>query len=225
MARLIEFQADALIKGLDTLRGAQLPYAGAQALKQLGWQLKQHHREWMASGGFENPVQRTLTSPKYEASGLELRFFLNTDNAGGQSASEYIYPVTPEGGTRKSALETRFNTKLKDKGILKKFAVPNLSGRGVRINKYGNMSPGQYAQVKEGLLNRPSIYFLLNERQGRLRPGIYQRRADRTLNNLFNLVSQVPRVNAKYDFFGITDTFAKERLPKLLSDALDRAIR
>jgi len=230
MARLIEFQADALIKGLDALRGAQLPYAGAQALKQLGWQLKQHHREWMASGGFDNPVPFTLSSPRYTPDGLELRFFISDDGAKGQSPATYLYPVTTEDGGSKQVYATRFAKALQKEGISRLHPIPYLGGRGVRINNYGNMQPSQYTQTLAGLKRNDGTYFSIPDDRsarplrGKLKRGIYQRKG-RSLFMLFGYVSTLPRVNAKYDFFGITDTFAKARLPKLLSDALDRALR
>lgn len=231
MTRVIEFQADEIIKNLDAIRGAQLPFAGKQALSQLGWGLKQHHKEWMASGGFEKPVPFTLASPLYKVEGLELRFFLNPDGPKGQAPATYIYPVsTDNGGGRKPIYQTRFATGIRKIGITNLHPIPFLEGKGVRTNSYGNMTPVQYQQVLGGLKTKPSTYFSKpDNRSSRksspaLKPGIYQRKG-RSLFMLFGYESKLPTVQTKYDIFGITDTYVRKNFPKLLSDALDRAIR
>jgi hypothetical protein len=231
VTRIIEFQASEVIKNLDAIRGAQLPYAGKQALSQLGWGLKQHHKEWMSSGGFEKPVPYTLASPKYAVDGLELRFFLNPDGSKGQAPATYIYPVSTEnGGGRKPVYQTRFAWGIRKLGITNLHPVPYLQGKGVRTNTYGNMTPGQYQQVLAGLKTKPSTYFSKpDNRSARktssaLKPGIYQRKG-RSLFMLFGYESTLPTVQTKYDMIGISEAYISKNFPKLLSDALDRAIR
>lgn len=233
MTRVIEFQADEIIKNLDAIRGAQLPYAGKQALNQLGWNLRKHHKEWMSSGGFEKPVPFTLASPRHNVEGLELRFFLNPDGPKGQAPATYIYPVSTEnGGGRKPIYQTRFATGIRKIGITKLHPIPFLEGKGVRTSKvYGNMLPTQYASVLKGLQKKPSVYFSVpDNRSARpastyLKPGIYERKSRSVLYMLFGYKSTLPTVQTKYDIFGITDTYVRKNFPKLLSDALDRAIR
>lgn len=232
MARSIEFDARRVLGRLNALQSTQINYAGGQALKQLGWDLRAHHRQWMSSGGFENPVPFTLSSPRYRADGLELYFSISTDGAKGQDPARYLYPVsTQDGGGRKPVYQTRFAKFLQKDGITRLHPIANIGGRGVRTNGFDNMVPGQYTQVKAGLKNRQgSAYFSVPDNRStrrtpaHLRPGIYQRKA-RTIDRLFAYVAEVPTVSAKYDFFGLTSSYAQSQFPALLSKALDRAIR
>ncbi len=229
---VIQFDARQVVSRLDALRAVQMRYAGSQALKKLGWELKKHHRQWMESGGFEKPVPFTLTSPRYSAEGLELRFSISTDGAKGQAPASYLYPVsTQDGAGRKPVYQTRFATFLQRKGITNMHPIPFLDGDMVRKNDYGNMRPSQYAQVKAGLKNtRGSSFFSTHDNRstrptpGWLKPGIYQRKG-RSLFMLFGYAPKLPTVPTKYDWFGITDRFARENFPRYLDEALERAIR
>lgn len=233
MTRIIEFQASEVIKNLDAIRGAQLPYAGKQALNQLGWNLRKYHKEWMSSGGFENPVPYTLAGVKHEVNGLEMRFYLSTNGTGGQAPATYIYPVSTENGSgQKPVYQTRFAWGINKIGITNMHPIPYLKGKGVRTSKkYGNMLPTQYAAVLKGLQKKPSVYFSVPDKRSArpastvLKPGIYERKNRSTLYMLFGYKSTLPTVQTKYDMLGMTDTYVRENFPKLLSDALNKAIR
>ncbi len=228
---VIQFDARQVVSRLDALRAVQMRYAGSQALKKLGWELKQHHRQWMESGGFEKPVPFTLTSPRYTADGLELRFRISTDGPKGQAPASYLYPVsTQDGAGRKPVYQTRFATFLRREGITTQHPIPFIGGRGVRVNAYGNMAPSQYSQVKAGLRRDDGSFFSTPDgrksgpKRGNLKPGIYQRKG-RSLFMLFGYAPKLPTVGTKYDWFGITDRFARENFPRYLDEALERAIR
>lgn len=231
MATTIEFTVERLIGRLDALRSTQIKYAGGQAMKQLGWDLKQHHRQRMDEL-FDKPVLFTLTSPRYRADGLELYFRISTDGSGGQDPARYLYPVsTQDIRGRKPVYQTRFAKFLQKDGISTLHPIANIGGRGVRTNTYGNMVPGQYTQMKKGLQRRVgSAYFSVPDNRSarrtptHLKPGIYQRKA-RTIDRLIKYVSPVPTVSTTYDFAGITSDYAAKHLPSLLRQALDRAIR
>jgi hypothetical protein len=109
MARTIEFDAQALIGKIDALRGAQLPFAGNRALRQLGFQLRGELQKEMRDK-FQNPVPFTINSPRYRVDGLELTVSISKDGAKGQDPARYLYPVTAEGGVggSKPAYITRF---------------------------------------------------------------------------------------------------------------------
>ena len=106
MARTIEFETERIFRRLNVLEGTQIKYAGGQALKRLGYELK-HHNEMQMAGRFENPVPYTLSSVGYEANGLELRLYLNKDGSKGNAPATYIYP-TDRGSDSSLAYRTRF---------------------------------------------------------------------------------------------------------------------
>lgn len=228
MAKAIEFEVERLLGRLNALEGTQIKYAGGQAMKRLGFGLREHHALQMA-GRFENPVPFTLSSPRYQADGLDLRVFISRDGAKGQDPGRYLYP-TDRGSDSNTAYTTRFGRALQREGITNRFPVPYIGGRGVRTNTYGNMQPGQYTQVLAGLKRNDGTYFSIpdarrtSSRTTTLKPGIYQRKG-RGLNMLFAYLNTPPSVRQAYDFESITRRYAEQQLPKLLREELAKALR
>lgn len=228
MARLIEFEVERILGRLNALEGSQIKYAGGQAMKRLGFGLREHHALQMA-GRFENPVPFTLSSPRYEADGLDLRIYISPDGPKGQAPATYIYP-TDRGSDSNTAYLTRFGRGLRKLGITTLFPVPYIGGRGVRTNAQGNMVPGQYQQVLAGLKRNDGTYFSVpdarrtSSRTTTLKPGIYQRKG-RGLSMLFGYLSAPPFVRQAYDFERITRRYADQQLPKLLRQEVAKALR
>ena len=235
MARSIEFDVDALIGKVDALRGAQLPFAGNRALKQLGFQLRGELQREMRDK-FENPVPFTLSSPRYRVDGLELTVSISKDGAKGQDPARYLYPVT-QGG---DAYITRFTRAVRALGIVgpEYYAIPFLGGVGVRKNAYENMLPAQYTQTLAGLkVGRGSgkqgsqwRYISIPDnrkapRKGGLKPGIYRIKGRNEVNMLFTYARKHPQVPALFDFEGVVRDRAERILPSLLSKALDDALK
>lgn len=222
MARTVEFSVERIFRRLSVMEGTQIKYAGSQAMKRLGYEAKQHVSQWMAAN-FEDPVAFTLSSPRYTANGLETRMFINSVTKG-NSPSEYLYPVSSDDGAgRKPVFATRFNQKLRSKGLTSMFAVPAKGGEMVRLGRSG-MRSSQYAATLNGLLRQDGSYFILESARGRLRPGIYKRSA-RSVARLFLLLGSPPTVATKFDFGGLVSGYARTRLPQLLNEELRRALR
>lgn len=234
MARSIEFQADALISRIDALRGAQLPFAGNRALRQLGFSLRTELQREMRDK-FENPVPFTISSPRYAVDGLELTVSISKDGAKGQDPARYLFPVTKGG----PAYITRFTRAIRRLGIVdgSYYAIPFLKGVGVRTNSYGNMTPGQYQQTLAGLVAGVGAgkqgsqwrYFSVPDqrkpgRRGGLKPGIYRAKSN-DVQLLFTYARQHPQVPALFDFEGVVARHSQEVLPSLLSRALDDALK
>ena len=242
MARTIEFDVEALIGKLDVLQKVQLPYAGNQALKELGFKMRGELAQYMADV-FENPVPFTLRSPRYAVDGLTLTVSISKDGAKGQDPARYLYPVsTDDGGGGKPAYITRFTKAVRGMGVVDSsyYAIPYLQGRGVRKNAYGNMTPGQYQQVLAGLKaengrtggKRGSSwrYFSVPDQRkpvrrggGNLKPGIYRAKSS-DLQMLFGYARKHPTVPGIFDFAGTVERKSQELLPSLLTKALARAL-
>lgn len=228
MARVIEYDAEALLGRLSILDAAQFTYAGGQAVKRFGYDAKQHHSLQMA-GRFENPVPYTINSPRYEATGLEVRLYLNPDGPKGNAPATYIYPAD-RGSDDSTAYTTRFGKGLRKLGITSLFPVPYTYGRAVRRNAYGNMTPGQYQQTLAGLARNDGTYFSVPDNRssraprGNLPRGIYQRKG-RSVAMLFGYRDSAPSVRQPYAFEDITRRLAQQHLPKLLREELRKALR
>lgn len=237
MARSIEFDAQALIGSIDALRGAQLPFAGNRALRQLGFSLRTELQREMRDK-FQNPVPFTISSPRYAVDGLELTVSISKDGAKGQDPARYLFPVT-QGG---DAYITRFTRAIRRIGVVDAsyYAIPFLKGVGVRLNAYGNMSPGQYQQTLAGLKadggrgvgkrGAQWRYFSVPDQRGgkrptgRLKPGIYRAKSN-DVQLLFTYARQKPQVPALFDFEGVVQRHSQAVLPSLLSKALDDALK
>ena len=229
MTTQITFDAERTIGRLSILEKANFNYAGGQAMKRLGFGLRQHHGLQMA-GRFANPVPFTLASPRYEADGLQVRLYLNPDGPKGTAPATYIYPTDAGDGGVKPAYLTRFGSALSKLNITSQFPIPNLGGSGVRTNAYGNMTPGQYQATLAGLKRQDGTYFSVPDgrrtstRATTLKPGIYQRRG-RGLSRLFGYLPTPPTVRTTYDFLGITTRYADQQVPKLLREELSKVLR
>jgi hypothetical protein len=225
----ITYDAERTIGRLSILEKANFNYAGGQTMKRLGFGLREHHGLQMA-GRFANPVPFTLSSPRYDADGLQVRLYLSTDGPKGNAPATYIYPTDAGDGSGKPAYLSRFARGLSKLNITNQFPIPNIGGSGVRTNAYGNMTPGQYGATLAGLKRQDGTYFSVPDgrrtstRATTLKPGIYQRRG-RGLNRLFGYLPAPPNVRPTYDFLGITTRYADQQVPKLLREELAKVLR
>jgi hypothetical protein len=240
----IEFDVEALLGQLNAIQGTQIKYAGTQAMKRLGYELKQELRQHMASV-FNNPVPFTLASPRYNAQGLETRIYISTDGAKGQDPARYLYPVSTEDGAgAKPAYTTRFTKALRHLGIIDSsyFAVPWKEGRAVPVNAYDNVPASFYQSILQGLVRHGGAkkggptsgyqYFSVPDRRigpsirrtSSLKQGIYRVKG-RDLQYLFGYARRPPIVPTTFDFSGFTFRRAEQILPTLLSQELEKALR
>jgi hypothetical protein len=232
MATQITYDAERTIGRLRILEKANFNYAGGQAMKRLGYGLREHHGLQMA-GRFADPVPFTLASPRYKADGLSVRFYLSTDGPKGNAPASYIYPTDAGDGGAKPAYLSRFARGLSKLNITNLFPIPNIGGTGVRKNIHGNMTPGQYQGVLKGLARQNPAYFSIpdnrrtSKRSTLLKPGIYQRAGtnSRGYNRLFGYIAEPPTVRTAYDFLGITTRYAGQQVPKLLREELAKVLR
>lgn len=233
----IEWDVEKLIGKLDILQKVQIPYAANSALKQLGYQLAKTYLPRDMRDVFENPVPFTTRSISYGVEGMELRLSFSRDGAKGQSPAEYLYPVTPEDSRgKKAALTTRFTKGLRKIGVIdeSRWAVPFMEGRGIRLNAYGNVSPGQYQQVLAGLKTRSESktayrYFSVPDNRGKTRTsslgeGIYRVKGRTDVQLLFTYARSQPRVNTIFDVRTFATQHAGDIFPSMLSNALRQAL-
>jgi hypothetical protein len=230
MARTIEFDVERIFRKLNVLEGTQIKYAAKRSLQRFGFEAQQHLGLQMA-GRFENPVSYTLSSARYDPKIIEdqgsvaLRLYINPDGSGGTAPATYLYP-TDRGSGDSTAYTTRFGKGLSKIGVTNKFPVPYAGGKEVRTNKYGNMLPSQYRETLRDLQTKGSTIFALPNGfpGGLLPPGIYKRRG-RSAYLLFSLLDRPPQVRQAFDFYGITQRLAQQRLPKLIGEELAKALR
>ena len=92
----ITFDAEKLIGRLNILESAQFQYAGSQAMKKLGFELRSElGRNMVASFNRSSPF--TINSPYYRhEGGLTVSIGISPQGDDkGQSPASYLYPLTP----------------------------------------------------------------------------------------------------------------------------------
>ena len=244
MANSIEFDVESLLGQLNAVQATQIKYAGTQAMKRLGYELKQELSQYMAKT-FRDPVPFTLASPRYKATGLETEISISRVGPKGQDPGRYLYPVSTEDGAgTKPAYITRFTKALWAKGIVgrKYFAVPWLDGRAVPTNANGNVPASFYQSTLAGLdrfglaKQRGSTagykFFSVPDRRigpavrrmSSFHPGIYRAKGSQ-VDFLFGYARRNPIVRTTFDFSGFTFRRAEQLLPTLLSQELEKAMR
>jgi hypothetical protein len=237
----ITFDAEKLIGRLNILESAQFQYAGSQAMKRLGFELRSElGRNMVAS--FNRTAQFTVNSPYYRHDGgLGVSIGISTQGDDkGQSPASYLYPLTP-GAESRAALTTRFTKGLRKKGIIddKTWALNWLPDPGTPTRN-GSTDPGllqalmtALGQSGGRLANLRSKYaqggqrYLRSSRQNRhLAPGIYRvKSGERPTRLMGYLQNREPVVPVKFRFEDIVRERSQVLLPGLLRAELARALR
>lgn len=226
------------LQSLDRLERDQLPYAAALALTGTAQDVKDAMVEEMGSV-FDRPTRWTLNSlfliPATKAEMVAVVWMKDkAPDSGGMPASEWLTPEI-KGGTR---TRKRSETMLSEAGHLPagKYLMP---GKGIKLDRYGNISRGTMNKVVSGLgaqqdkhanstksqrsaanLRR---YFLI--RRGQIPLGIAERTGKRKAGmRLVIAFGNVPHYSARFDFYGIAQRIAEDRLPIRFELALARAL-
>jgi hypothetical protein len=232
----IEWDVESLIGKLNIIEKVQIPYAANRALNQWAYAFSKKELPREMRDAFERPVPRTLNSGKYEVKGMEARLYIKDIEDKGQSPKAYLYPVsTQDSRGRKAALDTRFVKFLRGLNANRKidaktYAIPNFESPGLRLNEYGNVSPGQYQQIRTGLANTSGVsngYRYISVAPGarnNLSPGIYRVKGRGNPVNLFNYTTRQPKVKAIFDMKLYVEDSASLELPKLLQKSLRQAL-
>lgn len=210
-----------LIASLDTIEKRKVPWATKKALDATAEQIVSAEREEMLRV-FENPRDWTLNSltyrpatyangsGKFQARPAVVGF---KDDDRPNSAGYYLRPQVFGGGRR----HTPFESRLIRAGLLgqNEYLVPT---RYADRNAAGDLDPGQVVKILSDLgtietaakypgarnrgARRLEGYHL--DRSGRVRPGIYKRRAADARVPVFVITGQ-PHYRAIFDFRGVAE--------------------
>ena len=160
----IRFDAEKLIKPLNELTKVQIPNAVVKSLNKAVFEAQQRLRV-VADQEFDKPVPFTLASFKYDkpqrdGETIRARVYIREDAPKGNAPSRYLNPQIRGGPSNIGRFQVRMtNTisaqpdgrmvQIRPRGS---YLVPVLRrSNGVRINAYGNMSPGQYTEIVSAL--------------------------------------------------------------------------
>ena len=230
MGASITFNVDKLIRKLDIIQKSHLPKASEQALKSLGFDLREVLQKEMEQE-YESPSAYTLRSPYFKQDGMTLTVGISDRSRSGLSPAQYLAPTDKTGGRlRKPAAPTSLDGAMLKRYGLDDLAVPVESSRaGAQfLNAKGGLRSRKVQYLLDQLANPGSgreSYFVVKPGSGKgLTPGVYRRyRVKGEISAAFVFAKQ--QQTAKIDYHGVIRKAAEERLPGLIQSKLSRLLR
>ena len=229
MGASITFNVDKLIRKLDIIQRSHLPKASEQALKSLGFDLREVLQKEMEQE-YESPSAYTLRSPYFKQDGMTLTVGVSDKARSGLSPSQYLAPTDKTGGRfRKPAAPTSLDGAMLARYGIKDIAVPVESSRAG--SQFLNAKGGLRSRKVQYLLDQLSApgtgreqYFVVKPGSGnRLTPGVYRRyRVKGEISAAFVFAKQ--QQTTSIDYHGVIRKAAEERLPKLIQSKLSRLL-
>ena len=230
MGASITFNVDKLIRKLDIIQKSHLPKASEQALKSLGFDLREVLQEEMQRE-YESPNAFTLNSPFFRQEGMTLTVGISDRSRGGLSPAQYLAPTDKSSGSfRKPVAPTSIDGAMLARYGIKDLAVPVESSRAGSqfLNSKGALRSRKVQYLLSQLENPGSgreQYFVVRPGESStLKPGIFRRyRLKGTVSQAFVFAKQ--QQTPKIDFHGVIRKAAAERLPGLIQTKLSRLLR
>ena len=229
MGASITFNVDKLIRKLDIIEKSHLPKASEQALKSLGFDLREVLQKEMEQE-YESPSTYTLRSPYFRQDGMTLTVGISDKARNGLSPAQYLAPTNKNGGRfRKPAAPTSLDGAMLARFGIKDIAVPVETSRAG--SQFLNAKGGLRSRKVQYLLDQLSApgtgreqYFVVKPGSGsRLTPGVFRRyRVKGEISAAFVFAKQ--QQTAKIDYHGVIRKAAEERLPKLIQSKLAKLL-
>ena len=229
MSASITFNVDSLIRKLDIIQRSHLPKASEQALKSLGFDLREVLQKEMQRE-YESPSAYTLRSPYFKQEGMTLTVGVSDKARSGLSPAQYLAPTDKTGGRfRKPTAPTSLDGAMLARFGIKDLAVPVESSRAGSqfLNAKGGLRSRKVQYLLDQLANPGSgreSYFVVKPGSGnRLTPGVYRRyRVKSDISMAFKFAKQ--QSTPSIDFHGVIRKEAEARLPRLIQSKLSRLL-
>ena len=230
MGASITFNVDKLVRKLDIFQRSHLPKASEQALKSLGFDLREVLQDEMRRE-YESPSAYTLRSPYFKQDGLTLTVGISDKARSGLSPAQYLAPTDQTGGRfRKPTAPTSLDGAMLARYGIRDIAVPVESSRaGAQfLNSKGALRSRKVEYLLDQLANPGSgreSYFVVKPGSGnRLTPGVYRRyKLKSDISMAFKFAKQQQTTSIHYH--GVIRKAAEERLPGLIQTKLSRLLR
>ena len=229
MGASITFNVDKLIRKLDIIQKSHLPKASEQALKSLGFDLREVLQREMQET-YASPSAYTLRSPYFKQDGMTLTVGISDKGRSGLNPSQYLAPTNQSGGRfRKPAAPTSLDGAMLARYGIRDIAVPVESSRAGKqfLNAKGGLRSRKVQYLLSQLENPGSgreQYFVIKPGDSStLKPGIFRRyRLKGTLSQAFVFAKQ--QQTPKIDFHGVIRKAAEKELPRLIQSKLTRLL-
>ena len=209
---------------IDNLVRKQIPFATAKALTKTGQKIKIAIVQEMKRV-FNNPTPYTLNSlqltPATKQS-LVATVWFKEFGGKGTAATKYLTPQVYGGSRSMKRSEKKLGS----------YYVP---GGAIRLNKYGNITPGNITKIMSNLrlfsekgfsMNRAtgsSKYFVIRNRQGRLIPGVWERTKKEVKPML--IFTNNPNYQKRLPFFEVAEKVFNATIQQEFNQAFEDAIR
>lgn len=249
---IIKVQVDAdnmLARQFTELEMKNLPFAVMQAVNATAFEIREVWKR-AAPRMFDRPVPLTINAAQYikaTKARLYAEVFLRDDATKGTPPAKYLQAQVEGGTRRKKGMELL----LQAKGAMPAgyFAVP---GKGAELDGYGNIKRSQINQVLSqlGARNDPlqnetdtsrdrrrkrnaknsvrgGEFFALQQKRGRMLPGIYQRITTgfgSAVKSLFIFVRST-RYKPRYPLFSLAQRAWDKLLPFHFNRELEKAVQ
>lgn len=221
----------------------QIPFAISKALNDVAVMVKNAERKEMESV-FDNPTPYTLNSvffKKATKQKLEAHIIVRNEAAKGTPPVKFLEPQI-FGGTRRAKSS---ELQLREKGLMDNnmFWAP---GSGARLNKYGNISPGQIVQILSALKSFREAGYAANYSEGNtvgkrksknplatkifvqkewgkaLYPGVYQR--TKTGLKPILIFLENPQYKERFNFFKVGEQVYDTNFENKFNEAIQYAL-
>ena len=220
-----------------------LPFAVMQACNATAFEIRQ---VWArtAPRAFDRPVPLTSRAAQYRKATRAKLFaevYLRDEAVGGTPPAKYLLAQVEGGQRRKKGFEIL----LQQKGAMPPgmFAI---AGEGAKLDRYGNVSAGQVSKIlsqlgarqdkyqnsteasakRRGRRKRGGEYFALQQRRGRLLPGIYERVGfafGSAVRSIFIFTSQA-NYSPRYNIFALAQRQWDVLMPFYFNRELAKAL-
>ena len=229
MGASITFNVDKLIKKLDIIEKSHLQKASEQALKSLGFDLREVLQQEMQET-YASPSAYTMRSPYFRQEGMTLTVGISDKSRSGLSPSQYLAPTDKSGGRfRKPAAPTSLDGAILARYGIRDIAVPIESSRAG--SQFLNAKGGLRSRKVQYLLDQLSApgtgreqYFVVKPGSGsHLTAGIYRRykvKSDISMAFKFARQQSAPSI----DYHSVIRKAAEERLPGLIQSKLAKLL-
>ncbi len=229
MGASITFNVDKLIRKLDIIEKSHLPKASEQALKSLGFDLREVLQKEMEQE-FKSPLAYTLRSPFFRQEGMTLTVGISDKARSGLSPAQYLAPTDKTGGRlRKPAAPTSLDGAMLARYGIRDIAVPVESSRAGSqfLNAKGGLRSRKVQYLLDQLANPGSgheSYFVVKPGSGsHLTAGIYRRykvKSDISMAFKFARQQSTPSI----DYHSVIRKEAEARLPRLIQSKLAKLL-
>jgi len=242
----IAVDADNMLgRQFSELERQNLGFAVMQACNATAFEIRQ---SWARSAGriFDRPTTMTLRAAQYRKATrqkLYAEIYLRDEASNGTPPAKYLQAQVDGGQRRKKGFEVL----LQQKGAMPAgmFAV---AGKGTQLDRFGNVKAGQVSKIlsqlgarQDGYQNetdasrgrrrsrgrRGGEYFALQQRRGRLVPGVYER-IDTGFGSAVRSVfifTQGARYRPRYNIFALAQREWNRLMPFFFNRELEKAMQ